>query len=140
MCGHICFVSLSLSLSLSLSEMEGYSIAGEEHVVPDMHTRKKMLFDKVSHSPSMILYGLPKMSLCHSIYKVKCIALNDCGFSCLNIVQADMFIALPGGIGTMEELTEILTWSKLNLHHKPVGLLNVNGYYDFFLQWVRTNG
>ena len=40
--------------SLSLSEMEGYSIAGEEHVVPDMHTRKKMLFDKVSHSPSFL--------------------------------------------------------------------------------------
>lgn len=53
------------------------------------------------------------------------------------IMQADVFIALPGGVGTMEELTEILTWSKLDLHHKPVGLLNINSYYDFFLQWVR---
>lgn len=39
-------------------------------------------------------------------------------------------IALPGGFGTLEELTEMLTWSQLNLHHKPIGILNVNGYYD----------
>ena len=37
----------------------------------------------------------------------------------------------------MEELTEILTWSKLKLHNKPVGLLNVNGYYNHFLKWGR---
>ena len=36
----------------------------------------------------------------------------------------------------MEELTEILTWSKLELHSKPIALLNVAGYYDSFLQWV----
>jgi uncharacterized protein (TIGR00730 family) len=47
---------------------------------------------------------------------------------------ADGFIALPGGMGTMEELCEILTWSQLGLHHKPAGVLNVNGYYDFLLQ------
>jgi uncharacterized protein (TIGR00730 family) len=43
---------------------------------------------------------------------------------------ADAFIALPGGIGTMEELFEAFTWLQLGLHHKPVGLLNVAGYYD----------
>ena len=37
----------------------------------------------------------------------------------------------------MEELTEMLTWYKLKLHSKPIGLLNVDGYYDYFLQWVR---
>ena len=47
-----------------------------------------------------------------------------------------MFIALPGGVGTIEELTEMLTWSKLGIHNKPTGLLNVDGYYDAFLQWV----
>lgn len=44
--------------------------------------------------------------------------------------RADGFIALPGGIGTMEELFEIWTWAQLGLHHKPCGLLNVAGYYD----------
>jgi len=43
---------------------------------------------------------------------------------------SDGIITLPGGWGTMEELFEMLTWSQLGLHTKPVGLLNVNGYYD----------
>src|SRR5215217_8793363 len=43
---------------------------------------------------------------------------------------ADAFIALPGGIGTLEELIEVYTWSQLGLHRKPMGVLNVGGYYD----------
>ncbi|HZW21672.1 TIGR00730 family Rossman fold protein [Noviherbaspirillum sp.] len=43
---------------------------------------------------------------------------------------SDGFIAMPGGIGTLEELFEVFTWSQLGLHDKPIGLLNVNGYYD----------
>ncbi|MBI4582985.1 MAG: TIGR00730 family Rossman fold protein [Planctomycetes bacterium] len=43
---------------------------------------------------------------------------------------ADAFIALPGGLGTLEELCEILTWAQLGLHRKPCGLLNVLGYFD----------
>ncbi len=43
---------------------------------------------------------------------------------------SDAFIALPGGIGTFEEILEILTWSQLEIHPKPSGLLNVAGYYD----------
>ncbi|KAI6675852.1 hypothetical protein NL676_036648 [Syzygium grande] len=47
--------------------------------------------------------------------------------------HADAFIALPGGYGTMEELLEMITWSQLGIHEKPVGLLNVDGYYDSLL-------
>ena len=43
---------------------------------------------------------------------------------------ADGFIALPGGLGTLEETLEILTWAQLGIHAKPVGVLNVAGYYD----------
>ena len=45
------------------------------------------------------------------------------------------FLALPGGFGTLEELVEILTWSQLVLHRKPVGVLNVAGYYDALRQF-----
>ncbi|RJF98837.1 TIGR00730 family Rossman fold protein [Noviherbaspirillum saxi] len=40
------------------------------------------------------------------------------------------FVAMPGGIGTLEELFEVFTWSQLGFHDKPIGLLNVNGFYD----------
>jgi len=43
---------------------------------------------------------------------------------------SDAFVALPGGIGTFEELFEIWTWAQLGLHHKPCALLNVDGFYD----------
>lgn len=46
---------------------------------------------------------------------------------------ADGFVALPGGLGTIEETLEILTWSQLGIHRKPVGLLNVAGYWDALL-------
>lgn len=49
---------------------------------------------------------------------------------------ADGFIALPGGIGTLEELFEMFTWLQLGFHHKPLGLLNVNGFYDHLLQFL----
>ncbi|PIN14088.1 hypothetical protein CDL12_13292 [Handroanthus impetiginosus] len=47
--------------------------------------------------------------------------------------NSDAFIALPGGYGTMEELLEIIAWSQLGIHEKPVGLLNVDGYYNSLL-------
>jgi uncharacterized protein (TIGR00730 family) len=49
---------------------------------------------------------------------------------------SDGFIALPGGMGTLEELFEMLTWSQLGIHAKPVGLLNVGGFYDGLVAFV----
>jgi uncharacterized protein (TIGR00730 family) len=49
---------------------------------------------------------------------------------------ADGFIAMPGGLGTMEELFEVLTWSQLGFHDKPIGLLNAGGYYDALLSFI----
>ncbi len=66
-----------------LEQMDGV------HVTPDMHTRKRLMFD-----------------------------------------NCDAFIALPGGIGTLEELFEILTWAQLGRHHKPVVIANINGYWN----------
>lgn len=51
--------------------------------------------------------------------------------------RADVFIALPGGIGTLEELYEVWTWRQLGYHDQPIGLLNVDGYYDDLLRFMR---
>ena len=51
--------------------------------------------------------------------------------------RADAFIAMPGGIGTLEELYEVWTWRQLGYHASPIGLLNVEGYYDELLQFMR---
>lgn len=59
------------------------------------------------------------------------------------IELADAFIALPGGIGTLEELFEVWTWSQIGYHAKPVGVLNVNNFYEpmrAFLQHVVDEG
>lgn len=48
---------------------------------------------------------------------------------------SDGFIAMPGGLGTMEEFIEVLTWAQLGIHEKPCGLLNVNGFYDKLLEF-----
>jgi uncharacterized protein (TIGR00730 family) len=57
--------------------------------------------------------------------------------------RADLFIALPGGIGTLEELYEVWTWYQLGYHQKPIGLLNTAGYYNAllgFMQHTVTEG
>lgn len=51
---------------------------------------------------------------------------------------SDGFIALPGGFGTFEELFEIITWGQLGLHKNPIGLLNINGFYDDLIAMLKT--
>jgi len=51
---------------------------------------------------------------------------------------SDGIVALPGGFGTLEELFEMLTWAQLGLHKKPIGILNVNGFYDDLLNFIEV--
>lgn len=50
--------------------------------------------------------------------------------------MSDAMIALPGGLGTLDEIFEALSWRQLSLHHKPCGILNVNGYYDSLIAFL----
>jgi uncharacterized protein (TIGR00730 family) len=65
----------------------------EQHVVPDMHKRKMMMFER-----------------------------------------ADAFVALPGGVGTLEEIIEIMTWAQLGRHGKPIVFANINGFWNPLLE------
>ncbi|WPK24570.1 hypothetical protein PUMCH_001849 [Australozyma saopauloensis] len=53
--------------------------------------------------------------------------------------EADAFVALPGGYGTMEELMEVVTWHQLNIHSKPIVIYNMNGFYDNFLKFIQDS-
>ncbi|MEP1205890.1 MAG: TIGR00730 family Rossman fold protein [Rhizobiaceae bacterium] len=76
---------------------QAQNIAGAEMVVvPDMHTRKRRMFE-----------------------------------------ESDAFLAMPGGIGTLEELVEVLTWAQLRRHQKPVGLLNINEFWSPYVELVQ---
>ncbi len=81
---------------------------------------------KLFDTPQLVHTGLTRLEVVESMHQRKA-RLAD---------QADGFIALPGGYGTFEELFEILTWAQIGLHQKPVGVLNVQGYYDPLLSMI----
>jgi uncharacterized protein (TIGR00730 family) len=54
-------------------------------------------------------------------------------------LEADAFIALPGGYGTLEEVMEVITWSQLGIHNKPIIFYNVNGFYDGLLKFIKSS-
>ncbi|XVF34521.1 hypothetical protein REPUB_Repub18cG0066000 [Reevesia pubescens] len=64
--------------------------------------------------------------------------LVSCMHERMNIMMenADAFIALPGGFGTLEEIFQIASWAQLNIHKKPIGILNVNGFYDSLFSFL----
>jgi uncharacterized protein (TIGR00730 family) len=70
--------------------------------------------------------GLTELLVVESMHERKAIMAD----------RSDAFVALPGGYGTGDELFEILTWAQLGLHAKPVGLLNVAGFFDPLLAWL----
>ena len=71
--------------------------------------------------------GLPDLRVVSSMHQRKALMAD----------LSDGFVAMPGGWGTLEELFEILTWGQLGLHAKPCGLLNVDGYFDPLLAFLR---
>jgi uncharacterized protein (TIGR00730 family) len=77
----------------------------------------KMFADKVSHQ------GLTELYIVDSMHERKAKMFD----------LSDGFIALPGGFGTIEEITELLTWAQLGINKKPCGIINVNGYFDNLL-------
>jgi len=70
--------------------------------------------------------GLPRLDVVDSMHERKARMAE----------LADAFIAVPGGIGTLEELIEVYTWSQLGIHDKACGVLNVNGYYDALARFL----
>jgi uncharacterized protein (TIGR00730 family) len=70
--------------------------------------------------------GLSKLHVVNSMHERKALMAE----------LADGFVAMPGGIGTMEEFFEVLSWAQLGLHEKPCGLLNVSGYYDPLIEFL----
>lgn len=78
------------------------------------------------HNPALAHYGLTRLEVTADMHTRKARMYQ----------LADGFIALPGGLGTMDELFESLTWAQIGLHRKPVGLLNVKGYFDGLLGFL----
>jgi hypothetical protein len=70
--------------------------------------------------------GLTELHRVHSMHERKTLMYD----------LSDAFVALPGGLGTLEEIFEILTWAQLGLHQKPCGFLNVEGYFDPLLAFL----
>ncbi len=52
------------------------------------------------------------------------------------LAYCDAVLAMPGGVGTLDELFEMVTWAQLHLHEKPIGILNINGYFDLLLRFI----
>jgi uncharacterized protein (TIGR00730 family) len=84
-------------------------------VIPQVLAEKEVLHPR-----------LTELKIVHSMHERKALMAE----------LADGFIALPGGLGTLEELFEILTWAQLGLHQKPCALLNVNHYYDTLIAFL----
>ena len=86
----------------------------------------------------VITEGLKEKELAHAGLSKLCVVSSMHERKAMMERLSQGFIALPGGIGTLEEIFEILTWAQLGLHRKPCGLLNVNGYYDGLISFLKT--
>ncbi|KAK9129295.1 hypothetical protein Sjap_009782 [Stephania japonica] len=82
-----------------------------------------------------VLGIIPKTLMCKRVGEVRAVADMHQRKAEMSR-HSDCFIALPGGYGTLEELLEVITWAQLGIHDKPVGLLNVDGYYNYLLTFI----
>jgi len=87
-------------------------------------------------SIGVIPLHLKDLEVAHSDMDEMLITHDMAGRMKVIVEMADAFITLPGGFGTLDELFEVLTLSQLNIHNKPVGLLNINGFFDPLLQML----
>lgn len=78
------------------------------------------------NTPDLARAGLTEMRVVESMHARKSAMAQ----------MAHVFVALPGGLGTMEELFEVLTWAQIGLHDRPIGLLNVRSYFDPLLSLI----
>ena len=104
-------VGLMTVIADTVLELKGH-VTG---VIPDSLVSKE-----VAHS------GLSDLRVVGSMHERKALMAE----------LSDGFIAMPGGIGTLEEFFEVLSWAQLGLHEKPCALLNVDGYYDPLIQFM----
>lgn len=96
--GRVIGIIPQLLMEREVALLELQSAPHELHIVPDMHTRKRLMAE-----------------------------------------SSDGFLTLPGGLGTFEELFEMWAWRQLGYHDKPLGVLNVHGYYDGLLSFLNTS-
>ncbi len=81
-------------------------------------------------SIGVIPLHLKDLEVAHSDMDEMIVTHDMAGRMKVIVEMADAFVSLPGGFGTLDELFEVLTLSQLNIHNKPVGLLNINGFFD----------
>lgn len=84
----------------------------------------------------VITEQLMDLELGHSGLTELCVVNSMLDRKAMMADRADAFISIPGSVGTLDELFEMLTWTQLDIHSKPSGLLNVNGYYDDLLALI----
>lgn len=101
-----------------------------------MHVVAEAALEKGGEVIGVIPQALVERELAHPALSALHITTNMHERKALMAELADGFIALPGGIGTMEELFEVWTWGQLGWHPKPCALLNVQGYYDGLIAFL----
>lgn len=100
-----------------MGEVADTVLAGNRSVIGII---PKSFADKVSHQE------LTELRIVDSMHERKTMMFD----------LSDGFVALPGGFGTLEEISELMTWAQLGLHRKPCGLVNINGYFNNLLAFL----